>query len=262
MKASSCTSIKPDMERAETDSDDHRRAVEKKTCIGHQQVRLSSENVPIAEADEKACLTQPPLSRAPLNSSDVRTNKELESPTAVFPTSNASKKEPHGPHRVHPRQYDPMDAGYNPALVKEFEIWRSKSRTSVPRGVLTLPFAMHMNALVDMLLLTSRREPGHFVDGWTALEMICWDTLTNENYELSRDRVSQYVLGGFPRDGSLHWGLASKTRQQARMGICGKLGIQLEERDVKDSCISEEELVLSWTSKRRCNEEISSIPEK
>ncbi|KAH6787679.1 hypothetical protein C2S52_007231 [Perilla frutescens var. hirtella] len=112
-----------------------------------------------------------------------------------------------------------MDARYDRALVKEFEIWRSKSMTSVPRGVLTLPFwrhrewltTDHMNALIDMLLITTRREPGRFVDGWTALEIICWDALTNENYEIARDRLSQYVLGGFLRDGPLHWGLASKV---------------------------------------------------
>ncbi|KAH6787678.1 hypothetical protein C2S52_007230 [Perilla frutescens var. hirtella] len=91
-EASVCTSVKPDMEQAETHSDDHRRGMEQKTCIGGQQVRPSSENIPIAEADRNACLTQPPFSRVPLNFSDVRKNKMLDSPTAFFPISNASKK--------------------------------------------------------------------------------------------------------------------------------------------------------------------------
>ncbi|KAH6800393.1 hypothetical protein C2S52_000857 [Perilla frutescens var. hirtella] len=183
----------------------------------------------------------------------------LESPTMFLPFSYASKKRKAkvtrrvrrpamrsttdlstsskgrltAPNAVHPRQYDPTDVGYDRTLVKEFESWLSKSITTVPRGVLILPFAMvceadadwfeplwqrrewlttdHMNALIDMLLIASRREPGRFLDGWTALEMICWDALTNENYEIARDRLSQYVLGGFPRDSPLHWGLSSKV---------------------------------------------------
>ncbi|KAH6794681.1 hypothetical protein C2S52_005158 [Perilla frutescens var. hirtella] len=253
-----CTSIKSVMERVETHSDDHLRGVVPKPCIGGHSLRPSSENDPIAEADENACLAQPSLSKAPVNLADVRKEKMLESPTTFLPFSHASKKRKAkvtrrrrrpatrstidlstsskgrltAPNAVHPRQYDPTDAGYDRTLVKEFESWLSKSITTVRQGVLILPFAMvceadagwfeplwqrrewlttdHMNALIDMLLIASRREPGRFLDGWTALEMICWDALTNENYEIVRDRLSQYVLGGFPRDGPLHWFLPAR----------------------------------------------------
>ncbi|KAH6800392.1 hypothetical protein C2S52_000856 [Perilla frutescens var. hirtella] len=63
MKAAACTSIKPVMERVETHSDDHLRGVVPKPCIGGHSLRPSSENDPIAEADENACLAQPPSPR-------------------------------------------------------------------------------------------------------------------------------------------------------------------------------------------------------
>ncbi|KAH6757663.1 hypothetical protein C2S52_023346 [Perilla frutescens var. hirtella] len=61
MKAVACTSIKPVMERVETHSYDHLRGVVPKPYIGGHSLRPSSENDPITEADENACLVQPPL---------------------------------------------------------------------------------------------------------------------------------------------------------------------------------------------------------
>ncbi|KAH6783737.1 hypothetical protein C2S52_008696 [Perilla frutescens var. hirtella] len=230
MKAAVCTSIKPVMERVETHSDDHLRGVVPKPCIGGHSLHPSSENDPIAEADKNACLAQPPLSKAPVNLADVRKEKMLESPTTFLPFSHASKKRK--AKVTHHARWPMMRSTTDLSTSSKGRLTALNTVHPRQRGVLILPFVMvceadadwfeplwqrrewlttdHMNALIDMLLITSRREPGRFLDGWTALEMICWDALSNENYEIARDRLNQYVLGGFPRDGPLHWGLASK----------------------------------------------------
>ncbi|KAH6825074.1 hypothetical protein C2S53_018453 [Perilla frutescens var. hirtella] len=138
-----------------------------------------------------------------------------------------------------PNPYDPNEAEYMPDHVNAFANWVEKAKISPVCFSLKLPIYMapsvdalwfdrlwdrdgwlrsdHIDALLKLLIIMAKKEPGRFLHGWTLMEMICWvvpflffqGAPTQENYCIVSDRVGPDVRGAYPRQAALDWYVAS-----------------------------------------------------
>ncbi|KAH6811874.1 hypothetical protein C2S51_025636 [Perilla frutescens var. frutescens] len=66
----------------------------------------------------------------------------------------------------------------------------------------------HCDALINLLIIKSKRSPCWFETGWTCIESLGWQAMTASNIQLVKDRILPYVNGSYPELGGLPWHLA------------------------------------------------------
>ncbi|KAH6762237.1 hypothetical protein C2S52_019670 [Perilla frutescens var. hirtella] len=65
----------------------------------------------------------------------------------------------------------------------------------------------HMDALIGLLLFNAAKEPGHFGDGWTTMEMFCRGALEQSNFQTVHDRGLVSKVFGVGHINGNHWGV-------------------------------------------------------
>ncbi|KAH6832271.1 hypothetical protein C2S53_005620 [Perilla frutescens var. hirtella] len=159
-------------------------------------------------------------------------------------------------------KHDPNESEYTPTQHTTYDLWYKKARRSVPRGLLHLPIetaqyvganwfekiwsqrgflsAHHIDAVLNLLVIQSEKEPQLFTTGWAVMEDRCWDALSQESVDVALATVKPYVVGELPRrERGLPWHLASKVYGVRRMNgdpcLCYEVSLDNRRITVYDS---------------------------